>query len=157
MNTLALFRLRNLFQRGRRTLAVVALLIMAPLAAHAQTGIAVGYTGLHDGQRGRVIMFDYVHSDSQLDFTVANISGTTDGRDTSLAAVSYEIVDRHLYASFGPAVITHQTLTLSSQYQFMTTFGYHHDNWSLGVRHISNGGFRGKNIGENLVFMVWNF
>jgi len=135
----------------------LAAALMVPFAVKAQTGVAIGYTGLHDGQRGRVVMLDYVHPASHFDFTIANISNTTDDRDTSLVGISYEIVDRHLYASFGPALITHQTMTLTSQYQFMTTFGYHYENWSLGVRHISNGGFRGKNIGENLVFVVWNF
>lgn len=138
------------------SIAAATLLGLAPGLASAQTGISVGYTGMHDGQRGRVLMFDYVPQHSHLDFTVGNISGTLD-RDTSFVALSYEIVDQHLYASFGPGLITHQTETLTSQYQFMTTFGYHYENWSVGVRHISNGGFRGANIGENLVFAVWNF
>lgn len=138
------------------SLAAAALLALAPALASAQTGISVGYTGLHDGQRGRVLMFDYVPRGTAWDFTVGNISNTLN-RDTSFAAVSYEIVDKHLYASFGPGFVTHQTTTLTSEYQFMTTFGYHYENWSAGVRHISNGGFRGNNIGENLVFMVWNF
>lgn len=138
------------------SLAAAALLGLAPTLASAQTGISVGYTGMHDGARGRVIMFDYVPQHSPWDFTVGNISDTLD-RDTSFVALSYEIVDQHLYASFGPGLITHQTETLTSQYQFMTTFGYHYENWSMGVRHISNGGLRGDNIGENLVFTVWNF
>jgi len=137
-------------------LAAAALLICMPVIASAQTGISAGYTGLHDGQRGRVLMFDYVPAGTPWDFTVGNISNTLN-RDTSFVAVSYEIVDKHLYASFGPGIVTHQTETLTSQYQFMTTFGYHYEDWSAGVRHISNGGLRGNNIGENLVFMAWNF
>lgn len=139
-----------------RPLAAATLLALIPALASAQTGISVGYTGMHDGQRGRVLMFDYVPQGSHWDFTAGNISGTLD-RDTSFVAASYEIVDQHLYASFGPGLVTHQTETLTSQYQFMTTFGYHYENWSAGVRHISNGGLRGDNIGENLVFAVWNF
>ena len=137
-------------------LAAATLLILAPILASAQTGVSVGYTGMHDGSRGRVLMFDYVPKDSPWDFTVGNISDTP-SRDASFIAASYEIVDQHLYASFGPALVTHQTETLTSTYQFMTTFGYHKDNWSFGVRHLSNGGLRGKNIGENLVFGSWHF
>lgn len=133
-----------------------AALALASLTAQAQTGVSVGYTGMHDGQRGRVVMLDYVPEGSHLDFTAGNIGGT-EGRDTSFAVVSYEIVDEHLYASFGPGLITHQSNTLTSQFQFMTTFGYHHENWSAGVRHISNGGLQGVNIGENLVFFAWNW
>ena len=136
--------------------AALGLLLLMPFTAHAQTGIAVGYTGMHDGQRGQVYMFDYVPEDSPWDFTAGAIRGTLD-RDTSFVALSYEIVDKHLYASFGPALIRHQTGTLTSQYQFMTTFGLHHDDWSLGVRHMSNGGLRGNNVGENFVFVAWDF
>ena len=133
-----------------------AALLAAAASAEAQTGIAVGYTGQHDAQRGQVLMLDYVPQGSSWDVTLATIRGT-ETRDTSWASVSYEIVDRHLYASFGPALITHQTSTLTSQYQFMTTFGYHKDNWSVAVRHLSNGGFRGANVGENAVIVAWNF
>ena len=136
--------------------AAFGLLLLLPFMARAQTGISVGYTGMHDGQRGQVYMFDYVPQGSHWDFTAGAIRGTL-ARDTSFVAASYEIVDQHLYASFGPALIRHQTNTLTSQYQFMTTFGMHHDDWSLGVRHLSNGGLRGKNIGENFVFVAWNF
>ena len=137
-------------------MAAAALITLIPSIADAQTGISVGYTGMHDGGRGRVLMFDYVPTGGHWDYTIGNISGAAN-RDTSFFVASYEIVDEHLYASFGPALITHQTETLTSAYQFMTTFGYHRDNWSFGVRHLSNGGLRGANIGENLVFASWNF
>jgi hypothetical protein len=140
---------------GIRGLAF-GLLLLLSFAAKAQTGISVGYTGMHDGQRGQVYMLDYVPQGSPWDFTAGAIRGTLD-RDTSFVALSYEIVDQHLYASFGPALIRHQTGTLTSQYQFMTTFGFHRDDWSLGVRHMSNGGLRGDNVGENFVFVSWNF
>lgn len=136
--------------------AVILSLGLLPMVGHAQTGIALGYTGMHDGRRGQVYMFDYVPEDSRWDFTAGDIRGTP-SRDTSFVGVSYEIVDQHLYASFGPALIRHQTGTLTSQYQFMTTFGLHHDDWSLGVRHMSNGGLRGDNVGENFVFVAWDF
>ncbi len=138
-------------------LAVVVIFLIIPSTANAQTGISVGYTGIHDGTRGRVLMFDYELSGTHWDFTAGNISNTQN-RDTSFIAASYEIDNKDLYASFGPALITRQTETLTSTYQFMTTFGYHHagDAWSIGVRHISNGGLRGSNIGENMVFVSWN-
>ena len=56
MNALIHVKFENVTRNIRRLLAVAALLSLAPLAAHAQTGIAVGYTGLHDGQRGRVLV-----------------------------------------------------------------------------------------------------
>jgi hypothetical protein len=132
------------------------LLVLAPLAAHAETGISIGYTGQHDSQRGQVYMLDWVPSGSSWDLTAGAIRGTQT-RDTSWVAAAYEIVDAHLYASFGPALIRHQTATLTSQYQFMTTFGYHHGDWFLTVRHLSNGGLRGANIGETVVIAGLSF
>ena len=135
---------------------LLAALLLAASAAHAQTNISIGYTGMHDGQRGRAIAFDYSPGFWHLEFSAGNISHTLN-RDTSWVGVQYMIVDRDLFAGFGPALITHQTSTLTSQYQFITTFGWHHDHWALAVRHISNGGTRGDNIGENLVTLGWSF
>lgn len=147
MSVRSLFRLRHL---------AALILVVAPLAARGETGISVGYTGQHDAQRGQVYMLDWVPGDSAWDITAGAIRGTQ-ARDTSWVAASYQIVDQHLYASFGPALLRHQTSTLTSQYQFMTTFGYHHGHWSLAVRHLSNGGLRGANIGETVVIMGLSF
>lgn len=139
-------------------LAAAALIATAPSMADADTYLSAGYTGMHDGGRGRVLMVDYVPTGSRWDFTLGNIGGAgQNNRDTTFVAASYQIVDEHLWASFGPALITRQTETLTSTYQFMTTFGYHKDHWGFGVRHLSNGGLRGKNIGENVVFVGWDF
>ena len=139
-------------------LTAAAVIALAPSMASADTYFSVGYTGMHDGGRGRVLMVDWIPDDSQWNYTIGNISGAGDkNRDTSFVAASYMIVDEHLWASFGPALVTHQTETLTSTYQFMTTFGYHKGNWGFGVRHLSNGGLRGKNIGENLVFLGYRF
>ncbi|HEV2322085.1 MAG TPA: acyloxyacyl hydrolase [Gammaproteobacteria bacterium] len=152
--------MKKMFDRKNKQLAILLSLALSlgtlvPFTADAQTGIAVGYTGMHDSQRGQVYMLDYRPDGQPWDFTAGAIRGTH-SRDTSFIAASYEIVDQHLYASFGPALIRHQTSTLSSQYQFMTTFGFHHDGWSLAVRHMSNGGLRGSNVGENAVILEWD-
>ncbi|MGH8278702.1 MAG: hypothetical protein ACRETQ_03940 [Gammaproteobacteria bacterium] len=135
---------------------VGATAFVVPAGAYAQGGIAVGYTGMHDGQRGRVLVFDYRPAQSHWLFSAGNISHTL-SRDTTWVGAQYMIIDRNLFAGFGPAVITHQTSTLTSQYQFITTFGLHYDHWAIAVRHISNGGTRGDNVGENLVTVAWNF
>src|SRR5882724_4303215 len=138
-------------------ISAAAFITLAPSMASADTYLSAGYTGMHDGGRGRVLMLDWVPTDSRWDYTIGNIGGAGQhNRDTSFVAASYQIVDEHLWASFGPALVTHQTETLTSTYQFMTTFGYHGNHWAFGVRHLSNGGLRGKNIGENLVFVGWD-
>ena len=139
-------------------LVAAALITLTPSMAKADTYLSAGYTGMHDGGRGRVLMVDYVPAGSRWDYTIGNIGGAGQAnRDTTFVAASYQIVDEHLWASFGPALITRQTETLTSTFQFMTTFGYHKDNWGFGVRHLSNGGLRGKNIGENVVFVGYSF
>ena len=147
-------RIQSLF-RFYRLLAAL-LLLTAPAVAWSQTGFYVGYTGQHDSQRGQVYMLDWVPAGTSWDLTAGAIRGT-ETRDTSWVAASYEIVDEHLFASFGPALIRHQTSTLTSQYQFMTSFGYHRGAWSMAIRHLSNGGLRGANIGETVVVLGWNF
>lgn len=139
-------------------LVAASLISLAPSMASADTYLSAGYTGMHDGGRGQVLMLDWNQTGGNWMYTAGNIRGASDKhRDTSWVAASYMIVDEHLFASFGPALITHQTETLTSQYQFMTTFGYHRGNWGFGVRHLSNGGLRGANIGENLVFLGYRF
>lgn len=127
-----------------------------PGNAWAQTDLGVGFTGQHGGQSGSVIMLDYKPTTTTWDVTLGGIQGTRT-RDTSWVAISDELIDRNLFAGFGLAFITRQTTTLTSPYQFMTTFGYHHDGWVLSVRHLSNGGLRGANIGENLIVLSWDF
>ena len=61
--------------------AAFGLLLLSPFAARAQTGISVGYTGMHDGQRGQVYMFDYVPQGSPWDFTAGAIHGTATSRE----------------------------------------------------------------------------
>jgi hypothetical protein len=60
---------------------------------------------------------------------------------------------RRFFLSFQPALHTGRTQSLSSVYQFVTTAGYQGDRWSLGVRHISNGGFHQPNRGETMLLV----
>lgn len=85
---------------NRKFLYVFAVLLLASAiaisfavapAAHAQTGIGVGYTGMHDGQRGRVVVFDYRPRFSHFEFSAGNISHTLN-RDTTWAGVQYMII-----------------------------------------------------------------
>jgi len=50
------------------------------------------------------------------------------------------------------AVFSSAPLSASAQTGFSA--GYHWSHASLGVRHLSNGGLKGKNIGESRVFVA---
>nr|WP_240734004.1 lipid A 3-O-deacylase [Dyella soli] len=58
---------------------------------------------------------------------------------------------RQLFLSFQPAVQSGRTQALSSPYEFITTVGYEGSHWSLGIRHISDGGMHKPNRGETMI------
>ena len=62
-----------------RRLAALSL-VLAPLAAHADVGISVGYTGEHDSQRGQVYNLDWVPEGYSWDLT----AGVPDSLDRAL-------------------------------------------------------------------------
>ena len=150
--------MRGFLHTAMYSLFIVTGLIsgMTPGTTEAQTILGVGFTDQHGGQSGSVIMLDYTPAATTWDVTLGGIRDTR-SRDTSWVAISDELINRNLFAGLGLALITPQTTTLTSPYQFITTFGYHHDGWVLSVRHLSNGGLRGANIGENLIVLSWDF
>ncbi|WP_081500774.1 acyloxyacyl hydrolase [Dyella japonica] len=56
-----------------------------------------------------------------------------------------------LFFSFQPALHTGKTQALSSVYEFVSSFGWQSDRFSLQLRHISNGSFHQPNRGETMV------
>lgn len=64
---------------------------------------------------------------------------------------------RRFFISEQPTVHTGRTLALSSAFEFTTTVGYQGDHWSVGVRHISNGGIHEPNRGETLAVVGFAF
>jgi hypothetical protein len=50
------------------------------------------------------------------------------------------------------------SVALSSYYQFTQALGWKiNPNWIFEIRHISNAGFEGRNIGENLITLSYRF
>jgi hypothetical protein len=139
----------------KRLLSSILLLIIPSLCS-AKLQLGMGITNQHSGQAGKVFTAIYIDPSDSWEVGFGGITGTL-SRNTEWVQVSRQLVDKDLYAGFGILAITHQTSTLTSKYQFITTFGYHHDGWTLSVCHISNGGTGGNNVGENLVFVSWGF
>lgn len=64
---------------------------------------------------------------------------------------------RPLFVSFQLAGINHTTQALSSHYQFVSSFGWQGEHFSLQLRHISNGGLNGPNRGETMALVGVGF
>jgi hypothetical protein len=64
---------------------------------------------------------------------------------------------RPLFVSLQLAGINHTTQSLSSHYQFVSSFGWQGEHVSLQIRHISNGGLNGPNRGETMALVGVGF
>ncbi len=72
-------------------------------------------------------------------------------RSVTLTILSYVLTDPHLFAGIGIAADNHVTSTLTSRPLFQTQAGFHYHHWRVLVRHLSNAGFKGENIGERMI------
>lgn len=63
----------------------------------------------------------------------------------------------HLFASEQLAVQNRHSLALSSDYEFVTSFGWQGEHLSLQLRHISNAGLHGPNRGETMALLGFGF
>lgn len=57
----------------------------------------------------------------------------------------------HLFLSFQPALHAGRTWSLSSAYEFASTFGWQGKWFSVEARHVSNGGLHEPNCGETML------
>lgn len=78
-------------------------------------------------------------------------------RAATWGSVSYVLTDPHLFAGIGVAVDNHLTSTLTSRLLFQTQAGFHYKHWRILVRHLSNAGLKGENIGETMILVGWEF
>lgn len=58
---------------------------------------------------------------------------------------------RQAFFGFGVALTKDRTGTLSSPYEFVSTFGWQGDRYVLAIRHISDASLHEPNLGETMV------
>ena len=73
------------------------------------------------------------------------------------ASASKRFVFGRWFAQGGIAATSSDTEVLSGHWQFMTGFGYRRDRFTVSLRHMSNAGTTGRNIGENLLLVQVGF
>ena len=70
-------------------------------------------------------------------------------RTTWLAAAGARVsIWRGFFASFELGVVNATTPAFSSNYQFVTSFGWQWERGMLQLRHVSNAGLEGRNYGH---------
>lgn len=101
--------------------------------------------------------------DWPIELLVGHIAGRDDpdefqSPEVNFAAVSLRRQWSHWFAGFGVALIDGQSEVLSSTHQFVSTGGYRlNDRFSVALRHLSNANTRGRNRGENLLTVNFQF
>lgn len=73
------------------------------------------------------------------------------------ASLSKRFTWKGLFVQGGIATTTSDTEVLSGHWQFATGFGYRHDRFTISVRHLSNADTTGRNRGENLFLLQYEF
>ncbi|MGA9854360.1 MAG: hypothetical protein WBR29_03660 [Gammaproteobacteria bacterium] len=145
----------------KTTILLLCILLLSPAYSYAGMIIDLGQTSSHATTNNDInydaksVVLAYKWS------TGIELSGGSlfdaPQRAATWASVSYVLTDPHLFAGIGVAVDNHITSTLTSKMLFQTQAGFHYHHWRILVRHLSNAGLKGENIGETMILVGWEF
>lgn len=62
-----------------------------------------------------------------------------------------------IYGEFGIVGVTRETIATSSYYNFYESLGFEYKRLRLWFRHISNASLKGRNVGENVIYLTYVF
>jgi hypothetical protein len=62
-----------------------------------------------------------------------------------------------IYGEFGLVGVTRETIATSSHYNFYESLGFGYKRLRLWIRHISNASLKGRNVGENILYIGYLF
>lgn len=140
-------------------LVLAAILSTGPANAAWEGGLAVAKE--IDGESTGIATLSYVTAAQRAPWEL--MLGYVDGRshidsgrvpDTLFAGISRRYnFDRHWYGSFGAVLNDQSSDVLSGHLQFQSALGWHGERLGLSLRHLSNGGFKGRNRGETFVLL----
>lgn len=78
--------------------------------------------------------------------------------DTVFLSYVTRIPFKRFYLGLGVILASDTSAVISSTGAFTQTLGWRiSDDWQLEARHISNAGLKGRNIGENLLTLIYRF
>lgn len=139
--------------------AIVALLASAGAQAQAHGEVGLGYTDEIEGERAPVIALALVTAgENPYELMLGHIPQRNDLRssqDTLFLSFGKRLTFGHWFFSSGIAAAEGDDEVLSGTFQFLTGISYRRDRWTLGLRHLSNAGLRGRNRGETFLLGTW--
>lgn len=60
-----------------------------------------------------------------------------------------------VFGEFGLVGVTRETIATSSYYNFYESLGFGYKRFRLWIRHISNASLKGRNVGENVIYLTY--
>lgn len=145
---------------------LLSLLVFVGSPALAGWEVGGGYADEVLGESSSTAHVAYVHSGRfEHVYTLAYIPGRDSpdrgdiSPDTAVLLYTTRFPWRQFYFGMGFGLASDKdSVALSSYYQFTQAIGWKiTPNWIFEVRHISNAGFEGRNIGENLITLSYRF
>ncbi len=143
------------------------LLLLASMPAHAAWEVGGGFADEVLSETSSTAHVAYVQTGGRFEhvYTLAYVPGRESlerGRispGTAVLLYTTRFSWRQFYFGSGFGLASKKdSVALSSYYQFTQALGWKiNPNWIFEIRHISNNGFEGRNIGENLVTLSYRF
>lgn len=153
--------------RYRIERVLLSLLLLGGLPAKAAWEFGAGYADEVLSETSSTVHVAYVHTGGRFEhvFTLAYVPERETGQrgqispDTAIVLYTTRFPWRQFYFGSGFGLVSDKdSEALSSYYQFTQALGWKiNPNWIFEIRHISNAGFEGRNIGENLITLSYRF
>ncbi len=157
----------------RRRLAVLAAALVGLLADGARADpieprepafeLAAGLADPIDGHSARAYALMWLSADRhpwELGagfFTGRGLDRPPFTADRGYLAVARRFTAGRWYLGSGIAWVTYDDEVLSGRFQFQTALGLGLAEWSLSLRHLSNGSTKGRNRGETFLLVARRF
>lgn len=144
---------------------VVSLLMLhiAPAQARGEFELGLGIAKDIDGEEAGVATLAYLTEQKHPWEFIAGYfgqrreAGAATVEDNYWLGVSKRVSWRGLYASFGLAYAVDDNEVLSDHLQFQSAVGYRFSDFSVSLRHLSNGSTNGRNRGETFLLLHYAF
>lgn len=142
------------------------LALLAALAfctpGYAENTLAVGWNEFSGGPSGYDLLYSWRANPNYdvltTQFDAGRIHAPNYG-DTKFGAISLVMVDKDLYTGVGISYVTAELQPrITSHWNFYLTTGIRFtEHWGFVFHHISNGGTKGQNFGENIFAVTYQW
>lgn len=153
----------------KRSLALLALLAAAPLAAETRFELGYAHVDEIDGETTQGVVFSWVkpierwqRHDIHGELLFAAVRGrdalpSPDDKDQFLLGYGLRKHWGGFFLGGGVALVEPKNTLISSTGQFVTSLGWAKGRLAIVFRHVSNANTGGNNDGENLLSVAWRW